>query len=199
MPPIATTGLPRAGTRSRDETQPARAVAGVLGRGSEDGSDGDVGRPRPAAPVDLRLVCVDSPTMASAPATPRAASTGRSSWPTWTPAAPLSAAMSARSLTMSSAPCLRCQPNHPVGERQEVAARFVLHRSCRTRRRRRGRRARGRADRSPAPRRRRVSIRDRGKVPSEAPAPRVRTGYTASARLPAAGFVATRNRSMKPV
>ena len=150
---------------------------------------------RPAALIDLRSSCVDRPTIASAPATLRAASTGRSSWPTWTPAAPLSARdVGAVVDDDQRAPLPSATRTSRSASARTSRLESCLHRSCSTR--------------APPARYARASVSgiapagraharyrsaDRGRVVvGSVGATRPRQAYTASARLPVDGFFSTR-------
>ena len=147
MPPIATTGSrPRArGSRLAHQLEPDGVVAGVLGRGAEDRTDGDVGRPARAAPRRPAPACASTarrspsaPTTRAdvAPATDRPGRRGRRRRP---PAR----ATSARSLTMTRAPARLGQRATSRSASVEDVARSTSswRAAAAARRRRRGRRA----------------------------------------------------------
>ena len=98
MPPIATTGLPRPPRRTRTRSRPRGVVAGRPSWPSRRRPDGDVARVGSASAASIcARSCVERPTIASGPtiAAPRPR---QIVWPTWTPSARASRAMSARSL-----------------------------------------------------------------------------------------------------
>src|SRR4051812_6111482 len=78
-------------------------------------------------------VCVDRPTIAAGPTRARTAEGARSSWPTWTPSAAASVAISARSLTMSVAPQERVSSTIADAVSRNAPLLIVFARSCRKR------------------------------------------------------------------
>src|SRR3954470_5326025 len=78
-------------------------------------------------------VCVDRPTIAVGPTSARTAEGARSSWPTWTPSAAASLAISARSLTMSVAPRERVSSTIADAVSSNAPLLIVFARNCRNR------------------------------------------------------------------
>ena len=104
MPPIATTGTaPARAAARRTRSRPDRRIAGVLRRGAEDRSDGEVRDRLAKRRLDLLGGVRREADDRSARRSPRSAAASTSSCPTWTPAAPPIRATSARSLTMTPA------------------------------------------------------------------------------------------------
>ena len=86
-------------------------------------------RSRPAACTaasSCAIVCVERPMMRCGTDDRRAASGGRSSWPTWTPAAPASRATSARSFDDELRTEARCHRHDGFRGLEQPAARGVL-------------------------------------------------------------------------
>ena len=123
MPPIATTGLPRPAAY-RTRSSPRARVAGVLRARAEYRPDGDVGRRRVERLVDLRSIVGRNaddrrlPDDARARRRPSDRPGRRGHRPPRS-----SRAMSARSLTMTTASDARARAHHASREREKCGAR----------------------------------------------------------------------------
>ena len=112
-----------------------RVVAGGLGRGPEDRTDRHVATGSRQCRVESARACASTARRsASGPTIARTARGGRSSWPTWTPAAPASRAMSARSFTMTAAPPLRPRATIAARASRSALGRCVLRANLQQRR-----------------------------------------------------------------